>query len=158
MPCPLSRLATSMRIPISRYIRDQARPCWLFSGSSVESGGGFPAWFRDVRWQPWSRVQERKYPGIRLFVPTKKNTSRPVYRWMHWRSTMKKMTEEANGWWSTYSWNFFIQSLVFVKDCSECGPMGGARSSYCLCDNILDHGDLQVHLWLVQLLLEHHYI
>ena len=47
-----------------------------------------------------------------------------------------------------------------MKGCSECGAMGGARSSYRLCDNILDHGDLQVHLGLVQLLgaLPHLYI
>ena len=59
-----------------------------------------------------------------------------------------------------YSWNFFIKPFSFVKDCSECGAMGGARSSYRLCDNILDHGDLQVHLGLVQLLgaLPHLYI
>ena len=51
-----------------------------------------------------------------------------------------------------YSWNFFIKSLSFVKFCSDGGAIGGARSSYRLCDNLLDHGDLQIHLWLVELL------
>ena len=39
-----------------------------------------------------------------------------------------------------------------MKFCSDGGAIGGARSSYRLCDNLLDHGDLQIHLWLVELL------
>ena len=41
--------------------------------------------------------------------------------------------------------------LLNLQGCSDGGTMGCAGCGYRLCHHLLDHGHLQVHLWLVDL-------
>ena len=71
-------------------------------------------------------------------------------------NALKEYYEENDGGGQQmlkYDLIYVISSFksLSIKDCSDGGAMGRARCSYSLRHNLLDHGHLQVHLWIVDL-------
>ena len=132
-------------------------PAKVFFAGTSESGGGVPTWYRDVRRKSWARVSPRKCPGIKRWLIFKKilSVSGECTEGVLWRKWWKWTADaEVLSGKIIWRWKLFLgfhPRFSLFKGCSDGWPMGSARSSYSLCHHLLDHGDLQVHLWLVDL-------